>query len=111
MDGFALPVRRWPERRPVVLGAAALLFVGLFVLRMSTNDVNTGIGLLFVIPTGLVALELGMVAGLGVAGLATALVVIWSRTRGAELGVQRKDHARVSRTRSGRFYTSGIRCM
>jgi signal transduction histidine kinase len=87
MDGFALPVRRWPERRPVVLGAAALLFVGLFVLRMSTNDVNTGIGLLFVIPTGLVALELGMVAGLGVAGLATALIVIWSRTRGAELGV------------------------
>jgi signal transduction histidine kinase len=87
MEGFALPVRRWPERRRVVLGAAALLFVGLFVLRMSTNDVNTGIGLLFVIPTGLVALELGMIAGLIAAGLSTALIIIWSTTGGGDLGV------------------------
>ena len=86
LDGVALPARRWPERRPVVLGVAAVLFLGLFVLRMTTDDVKTGIGLLFVIPTGLVALELGMVAGLAAAGLATALVAIWSATGGADLG-------------------------
>jgi signal transduction histidine kinase len=40
-----------------------------------------------VIPTGLVALELGMVAGLIAAGLSTALIVLWSKTGGGDLGV------------------------
>jgi signal transduction histidine kinase len=87
LDGHVLPVRRWPERRAVVLSAAVVLFVGVFVLRMTTGEVESGVGLLFVIPTALVALELGLVAGLAAAGLATALIVVWWTTRGVDLGL------------------------
>ena len=86
LDDVALPVRRWPERRAVVLGVAAALFAGLLALRLSISDVNSGIGLLFVVPTAMVALELGLVAGLGAAALATALIAVWSLARDVDLG-------------------------
>ena len=86
LDDVALPVRRWPERRAVVLGVALALFAGLLAVRLSTSDVNAGIGLLFVVPTAMVALELGLVAGLCAAVLATALIATWSLARDVDLG-------------------------
>jgi hypothetical protein len=63
---LGLPERCWAERRPVVLGAAAFLYAAVFALRARSGD----IGLLYVVPIALVALELGLRAGPMAAGFA-----------------------------------------
>jgi len=83
-----MPVRRWPERRPVVLRTAAVLFAGIFALRLASADVDAGIALLLVVPTALVALELGLAAGVGAAALAFGLVLAWSSASGTDLGAE-----------------------
>ncbi|MEZ5124485.1 MAG: hypothetical protein R2736_23455 [Solirubrobacterales bacterium] len=60
---LGLLIRRWPERRAVVLGASALLFAGVFVLMRAVDDPAIGAALLSVVPVTLVALELGLGAG------------------------------------------------
>jgi len=60
----ALPVRRWAERRAVVLSVALLLFAVVFALRQTNPDPSPAIALLYVIPVALVAIELGLIAGL-----------------------------------------------
>lgn len=74
----AMLVRRWVERRGVVLGAASGLFVLVFMLRGLSTDPGDGLALLFVVPIALVALELGMLGGLFGAGLAMLLLGAWA---------------------------------
>jgi len=82
----ALPIRRWVERRRVILAAAAVLFAAVFVLRQSTTGGSDAIAVLYVVPIALVALELGIVAGLASVALAVGLVAIWSVTESAHVG-------------------------
>jgi signal transduction histidine kinase len=83
----AFPVRRWLEARWFVLVAAAAMFVGVFVLRQTNSDASGAIALLYTVPVAVIALELGMFAGLGAAALALALVGIWAIDAHAHLGV------------------------
>ena len=76
-----VPVRRWAERRSLVLGVAAVAFVVVFVLVQRSGDSAEAIGLLYVVPIALVALDLGLVAGLGAAAVALALLAIWTVTK------------------------------
>ncbi len=76
-----VPVRRWAERRSIVLSVAAVAFVVVFVLLLRSGDSGEAIGLLFVVPVALVALDLGLAAGLGAAALALALFAIWMVTQ------------------------------
>ena len=69
----SLLVRRWPERRPVVLAAAVLGFAAVAVAVAAADD--PALGVLSVLPVMLAALELGLVGGLVAAAGATALVL------------------------------------
>ncbi len=80
-----LPVRAWIESRIVVLGAAAGLFATIFVLCQSSGNVTDAIAVLYVIPISLVALELGLTAGVACAALALGLVGVWALTTHAGL--------------------------
>jgi signal transduction histidine kinase len=79
-----MPVRRWPERRAVVLTAVALLFGAIYGLQATSSDVGAATELLLVIPTALAALELGLAGGIAVAAL--ALVAAWALSTNAEPG-------------------------
>jgi two-component system, NarL family, sensor histidine kinase UhpB len=68
-------VRRWPERRPVVLGAAALGFAVAFAATAAADDPAEAVGILNVLPVILVALELGLGGGLAAAAAAVVLVI------------------------------------
>ena len=70
----SLPVRRGPERRPVVLGTAA---AAIFVLRETHSTSRAGWSCSTVVPIALVALELGLRAGIAASGFALALVLFW----------------------------------
>ncbi len=69
----------------VVLTAAAGLFAAVFVLRQTSADGADATELLYVIPISLVALELGLLAGVGAAVLALGLVGIWTLSTNAGL--------------------------
>ncbi len=78
------PIRGWAERRSIVLGAAALMFVATFVLReLVVTDAEAALGLLYVIPVALVGLELGLRAG-AAGAVATLLLVALYRTPGSD---------------------------
>jgi signal transduction histidine kinase len=79
------PVRRRVESRHVVLGAAAALVLAIFGLRQAVGGPADAIGLLYVLPVTLVALELGLVAGLAAGAAALTLVGAWMLSTGAEL--------------------------
>lgn len=84
--GPPLPVRGWIEARIVVLGVAAALFATIFVLFQTSSEVADDIALLYVIPISLVALELGLRAGVASAAFALGLMSIWALTTHADLG-------------------------
>ena len=71
----------------MVLGASVVTLAVVFAWRQSGGDSQQTIDLLYVVPVALVALELGLVAGLACAGLALALVGIWVLTSDGDLGV------------------------
>jgi signal transduction histidine kinase len=71
-----LPVRGLVERRPVVLGSAAALFLAVFVARQSNPRGADDLTFLYVLPVALVALELGLRAGLAAAGISLGLVLL-----------------------------------
>lgn len=73
----SLLVRRGPERRSVVLAAAAVLLVAVFVVRQIHVGAADAISLFYVVPIALAALELGLRAGVAAAGVAFALFLIW----------------------------------
>src|SRR5918994_2908704 len=72
---LGLLVRRWPERRPLVLGGAAALFAAVFAAMVFVNDARLGLGLLAVVPIVLVALELGERGGIAASLLAIGVLV------------------------------------
>ena len=67
---LGLLVRRWPERRPLLLSSAAVLFVAVFAFVVLVDDAALGLGFLAVVPIVLVALELGERGGIAAALLA-----------------------------------------
>ena len=71
-----LLTRRWPERRPTVLATAVAAFVAVAVAHRANGDPALALGLLYVLPVMLVALELGLAGGCVAAGLAIALVAV-----------------------------------
>jgi signal transduction histidine kinase len=81
VDGESqLPVRGWIEARVVVLGVAAALFAAVFVLCQTSSNVADTIALLYAIPILLVAVELGLIAGVACAAFAMGLVTVWGLT-------------------------------
>jgi signal transduction histidine kinase len=82
-----LPVRHWVERRAVVLSAAAVSFAVIFGLRQVVSGEVEAVGLLYVVPISLVALELGATAGIIAAALALGLVGAWSLDSGVDLSL------------------------
>jgi signal transduction histidine kinase len=71
-----LIVRRWPERRPVVLAAAATGFVAVFTTAYVADDPGLAIGILYLLPIMLLALELGLAGGVAAALAATAVTLV-----------------------------------
>jgi signal transduction histidine kinase len=67
----ALLIRRWTERRPVILLGAAIGFAVVAAMVRLLGD--PALGALYVVPVLLVALELGQVLALAAAALAAAL--------------------------------------
>jgi signal transduction histidine kinase len=72
------PFRSSIERRSVVLASAAVLFAAVFVARASNSDAAAALALLYVVPIALVALELGLPAGVLAAIFGLGLVAIWA---------------------------------
>jgi hypothetical protein len=66
---------RWPALSVTV---AATLFVGIFVLRMTTGTPAEATMLFFVLPISLIALAFGMWWGLASGVIAIGLVVVWA---------------------------------
>jgi PAS domain S-box-containing protein len=62
------------------IALAALLFVGIFALRLSDPNVADSDEILFVVPIALLALQFGLRGGLAGALLAIALYVSWDLT-------------------------------
>lgn len=122
----ASPVRRWAERRQVVLPTAATLTLGIFALRELSGGAGEVVSLLYVIPVALVALELGLLAGALSAITALVLVGIWDATRDMDLGIsafgmrgliffvvgamagQFSDRMRASQPRQAHLLRSGL---
>lgn len=121
-----LPVRRWPERRLVVLSAAALLLIGAFAASTLSESALDELAVLYVLPVMLVGLELGVRLGAGAAAIALVLLLAASG-RQSELeplglaasgavfvivGVlagRFSERMRAARRRQERLLTSGLR--
>lgn len=69
------PDRRVFELRSVVLAAAAVTYGLVFILRWVTGDPVDALDLLYVVPIALIALELGLLAGVCSALVGSALVM------------------------------------
>jgi PAS domain S-box-containing protein len=106
-----------------VLTAAALLFVGVFVLRVLVGETSGGVTFLYALPIALLAAQRGLAWGFGAAALALGLYgvwhVVWSEsnqgalnyvTRGAAFAVvgaavgELADHLRKTSAESLRFW-------
>ncbi len=123
---FSLPVRGRLERRHVILAAAGLLTIAIFVMRQISGDLADGLSFLYVVPVALVSLELGLSAGIVSALFAFVLVIVWSESRtvpldGGELAVRLAalvataaicgryaDRMRGARTRQQQLLASGL---
>lgn len=121
-----LPVRRWPERRVVVLASAALLLIGTFAASMLSETALDELTVLYAVPVILVGLELGVRGGAG--GAAAAIVLLLAASgRHSELGGlglaasstvflivgvlggRFSERMRVGNYRQERLLTSGLR--
>jgi signal transduction histidine kinase len=87
MKAPGLLVRRSLERRPAVLGAAALMFVGLFIALRYVEDPAYGVGLLAVVPITLLGLELGLRGGAAATGLGLAILITGALSGHPDLGM------------------------
>jgi PAS domain S-box-containing protein len=77
--------RRGSLRAAGAVLLAALMLASVFVLRLDVARADAAVSLLFALPVALLAVELGAVAGLAGAGVATTLVVVWASTADANL--------------------------
>jgi signal transduction histidine kinase len=64
-------------RRTAVLGAAVLLFVCIFAVRLAVHDPDALLANFYVIPSALLAIEFGTRAGLLAAAISLGLVFAW----------------------------------
>ncbi len=85
LAAVAAPVRRWPERRSVVLLSSVAMFVAIFLLREFVTGRGDALSLLYVIPVALLALELGVRAGVTAAIVAIAAIGVWMATVETEI--------------------------
>ena len=70
----SFPIRRSIEQRRVVLVAAVAMFAAVALLRQTSSDAADVVALLAVVPIALVALEFGLLVGVGAALVALGLV-------------------------------------
>ena len=76
----------WFRRRPVlVLGVAGVLYLAVFVLRVSMGDAEDAYSMLYVFPVALVATAFGARAGALAGLLAVVLMVVWAVVRDVSL--------------------------
>jgi signal transduction histidine kinase len=71
-----LPVRRWAERRVVVLAFATLLLIATLAASLLSQRHMDELAVLYVLPVMLAGLELGARGGAGAAAIAFALLLI-----------------------------------
>jgi glucose-6-phosphate-specific signal transduction histidine kinase len=71
-------MRRWAERRAVVLAFATFLLIAAFAASMLNGRQPRELGVLYVLPVMLAGLELGTRGGAGGAAIAVALLLIAS---------------------------------
>ena len=72
--------------RPPVLLAALALFAAVTLVRFVVEGADEGVTLLYVIPVALLAVELGLAAGLAAAVVASIAFVIWDVAEDAGVG-------------------------
>lgn len=83
LRGRGLPwFHRWPA---LSVAVAALLYAGVFTLRMTTGTPAEATMLFFVLPIALLAVTFGLVAGLVGGLVAIALMVVWAVTEHIDL--------------------------
>jgi signal transduction histidine kinase len=70
----SFPIRRSIEQRRVVLVAAVAMFAAVALLRQTSSDAADVVALLAAVPIALVALEFGLLVGVGAALVALGLV-------------------------------------
>jgi hypothetical protein len=81
--GQGLP---WFRARPsLVLGVAVVLYLSVFLLRISVGGPADAINMLYALPIGLVALAFGRTAGVMAGLLGVALVAAWVLIDGIDL--------------------------
>ncbi|MDI6910103.1 hypothetical protein [Nocardioides sp.] len=84
--GTATATEAWFRRRPpLTWGAAASLFLGVFVLRLSGGTVEDAYSMLYVFPVALVAFAFGLRKGAAAGVLAVLLIVVWAVVRDVSL--------------------------
>ena len=85
--GTATATEAWFRRRPpLTWGAAASLFLGVFVLRLSGGTVEDAYSMLYVFPVALVAFAFGLRPGAAAGVLAVVLIIAWVVVRDVSLG-------------------------
>ena len=78
----------WFDRAPhLALGVAAVLYVAIFVLRLSVGDPSEVITALYVLPIALVTVTYGMRGGVVGSLLALLLVAVWAVVEDIDLSV------------------------
>ncbi|MBN9609120.1 MAG: hypothetical protein BGO26_14035 [Actinobacteria bacterium 69-20] len=75
---------RWPAAS---IAVAALLYAGVFALRMTTGTPADATMLFFELPIALLAVTFGLVAGLAGGLIAVGLMVIWAVTEHIDLSL------------------------
>lgn len=84
--GWLLSMPWFQRRAGAAIGLAALLFVGVFMLRLTLGD-NSGeaITMLFVLPISLLAVTFGLRGGVVSGLVGVALVTAWVQVKGVQL--------------------------
>jgi PAS domain S-box-containing protein len=80
-----LVTTRSRKRTVVVLTIALILFVGCMIARINNTDESNGLLGLLVIPIALVAIELGLLPGIGAVAVAMGGVGVWVLNTGVNL--------------------------
>lgn len=75
---------RWPG---LSVAVAVVLYVGIFILRMTTGTPAEATTLFFVLPIALLAVTFGLIAGLVGGVVAVGLLVVWTVTEHVDLTV------------------------
>ena len=79
--------RRVAKRRRIVLGGAAVLFVGVFAARLAVHDPGALLANFYTVPIALLAIEFGLRGGMVGALVGFALVVAWGAIQDVDVGV------------------------